>query len=281
MGNFFNSLNRKRVLVTGGARGIGKGIAKKCLEEGAKVFITNLDKRVGLATEKELSVLGEIKSLQCDSTDKAQVDSMVKGIWKSEGPLDLVFSNSGSGSQHRVLEANSKEIQKLLATNFESAVNIAQCCLPLMIQEQTDAHIMFTGSEHSVSLPKGNESLGFAYYGATKHAMLIMAEWLRHDLSDTNVSVSILIPGPVMTESVAHTFDMLAKEPENQQFRAIFSEEVESLLRERAITTEQCAEIALTGLRAQLFYIPTQKYIFSDIQNRYKEMETSFHRLFS
>ena len=81
--------------------------------------------------------------------------------------------------------------------------------------------------------------------------------------------------------SVVHTFDMLAKEPENQQFRAIFSEEVESLLRERAITTEQCAEIALTGLRAQLFYIPTQKYIFSDIQNRYKEMETSFHRLFS
>ena len=50
MGNFFNSLNRKRVLVTGGARGIGKGIAKKCLEEGANVFITNLDKRVGLAT---------------------------------------------------------------------------------------------------------------------------------------------------------------------------------------------------------------------------------------
>ena len=141
MGNFFNSLNRKRVRVTGGARGIGKGIAKKCLEEGAKVFITNLDKRVGLATEKELSLFGEIKSLQCDGTDKAQVDSMVKGIWKSEGPLDLVFSNSGSGSQHRVLEANPKEIQKLLATNFESAVNIAQCCLPLMIQEQTDAHI--------------------------------------------------------------------------------------------------------------------------------------------
>ena len=281
MGNFFSSLNRKRVLVTGGARGIGKGIAKKCLEEGAKVYITNLDKRVGLATEKELSAFGEVKSLQCDSTDKAQVESMVKGIWEREGALDLVFSNSGSGSQHRVLEANPEEIQKLLATNFESAVNIAQCCLPLMIQEQNDAHIMFTGSEHSVSLPKGNESLGFAYYGVTKHAMLILAEWLRHDLLDTNVSVSLLIPGPVMTESVAHTFETLAKDPENRQFRAIFSKEVESLLRKRAITTEQCAEIALKGLRSQLFYIPTQKHILGDIEDRYKEMETSFHQLFS
>ena len=277
----FKSLKNKNVLVTGGARGIGKGIAKECLKEGARVFITNLDEQVGHATEKELSLLGEITSLQCDGTDRAQVESMVVGLWKREGPLDLVFSNSGSGNQHRVLEANTDEIQKILATNFESAVNIAQCCVPLMIKEQNEAHIMFTGSEHSVSLPKGNESLGFAYYGVTKHAMLIMAEWLRHDLSGTNVSVSLLLPGPVLTESVANTFDMLAKEPGSPQFRAIFSEKVELLLRERAITTEQCAEIALKGLRAELFYIPTQKYIFGDVENRFNEMKTSFQLLFS
>jgi len=281
MRNSFKSLEDKNVLVTGGARGIGKGIAKECLKEGARVFITNLDEQVGRATEKELSVLGDITSLQCDGTDRAQVESMVDGLWKREGPLDLVFSNSGSGNQHRVLEASSDEIEKILATNFESAVNIAQCCVPLMIKEQNDAHIMFTGSEHSVSLPKGNESLGFAYYGVTKHAMLIMAEWLRHDLSGTNVSVSLLLPGPVLTESVANTFDMLAKEPESPQFRAIFSEEVESLLRERAITTEQCAEIALKGLKEELFFIPTQKYIFGDIESRFNEMKTSFQLLFS
>ena len=281
MSNSFNSLKNKTVLVTGGARGIGKGIAKACLKQGAKVFITNLDEQVGCATEKELSAFGEIKSLQCDGTDRAQVESMVNSLWESEGPLDLVFSNSGSGNQHRVLEANTDEIQKIFATNFESAVNIAQCCLPLMIKEQNDSHIMFTGSEHSVSLPKGNESLGFAYYGATKHAILIMAEWLRHDLSGTNVSVSLLLPGPVLTESVANTFDMLAKEPESPQFRAIFSEEVESLLRERAITTERCAEIALKGLKEELFYIPTQKYIFGDLESRFNEMKTSFQVLFS
>ena len=281
MRNSFKSLKNKNVLVTGGARGIGKGIAKECLKEGARVFITNLDEQVGRATEKELSVLGEIKSLQCDGTDRAQVESMVDGLWKKEGPLDLVFSNSGSGNQHRVLEANTDEIQKIFATNFESAVNIAQCCVPLMIREQNDSHIMFTGSEHSVSLPKGNESLGFAYYGVTKHAMLIMAEWLRHDLSGTNVSVSLLLPGPVLTESVVNTFDMLAKEPESPQFRAIFSEEVESLLRERAITTERCAEIALKGLKEELFYIPTQKYIFGDVESRFNEMKTSFQVLFS
>ena len=281
MRNSFKSLKNKNVLGTGGARGIGKGIAKECLKEGARVFITNLDEQVGRATEKELSVLGEIKSLQCDGTDRTQVESMVDGLWKKEGPLDLVFSNSGSGNQHRVLEANTDEIQKIFATNFESAVNIAQCCVPLMIREQNDFHIMFTGSEHSVSLPKGNESLDFAYYGVTKHAMLIMAEWLRHDLSGTNVSVSLLLPGPVLTESVANTFDMLAKEPESPQFRAIFSEEVESLLRERAITTERCAEIALKGLKEELFFIPTQKYIFGDVESRFNEMKTSFQVLFS
>ena len=54
MRNSFKSLKNKNVLVTGGARGIGKGIAKECLKEGARVFITNLDEQVGRATEKEL-----------------------------------------------------------------------------------------------------------------------------------------------------------------------------------------------------------------------------------
>ena len=88
MRNSFKSLKNKNVLVTGGARGIGKGIAKECLKEGARVFITNLDEQVGRATEKELGVLGDITSLQCDGTDRAQVESMVDGLWKREGPLD-------------------------------------------------------------------------------------------------------------------------------------------------------------------------------------------------
>lgn len=270
------SLEDKVVLVTGGARGIGKGLAKACLQAGATVVITNLNREVGQQTAEELGALGAIRALRCDATDRAQVDVLLDDIWQREGPIDLVFSNAGSGGTQRALDAPLAGIRELFATNFESAVHLAQSYVPRMQREDKPGHIMFTGSEHSVGLPAGNEDLGFVFYGATKHAMLIFAEWLRADLQGTNVSTSLLMPGPVLTEGVASTFELLDQDPDNEGIRAVFSRKVEGLLRERVITTQQCAELALRGLRAGLFYIPTQPHIQQDVERRFEEMQAAF-----
>jgi len=275
----FESLENKTVLVTGGARGIGKGLARACLEEGAKVIITSLHAETGAAAEAELSELGSVRAICCDARDPEAIDHMLDDIWVNEGPLDLVFSNAGAGGSERVLEASLTEVHEMFATNFESSLHVAQRCIPRMIKEDRPGHIMFTGSEHSVGLPAGNEDLGFAFYGATKHAMLIMAEWLRSDLTGTQVSVSLLMPGPVLTEGVAGAFQMLDEDPDHPAVRPQFSRQVESLLRERVITTDECAALALKGLRAGLFYIPTQPHIKQDVDRRYEEMMAAFERL--
>ena len=72
------------------------------------------------------------------------------------------------------------------------------------------------------------------------------------------------------------TFKILETDPENQQIRQQFSKEVEALLRERMISTQQCAQLALQGLKQGLFYIPTQSYIKSDIDRRHEELERAF-----
>jgi NAD(P)-dependent dehydrogenase (short-subunit alcohol dehydrogenase family) len=275
----FESLKDKTVLVTGGARGIGKGLAKASLQEGARVIITNLDAETGKNTQEELSSLGAVRSVSCDATDRAAVDRLMDDIWANEGPVDIVFCNAGRGGNERVLDASIDAVRDLFATNFESAIHIAQSYIPRVLSENKPGHVMFTGSEHSVGLPEGNESLGFAFYGSTKHALLILAEWLRTDLIDTPVSVSLLMPGPVLTEGVAATFKLLDEDPDNPGVRAQFSKEVEKLLRERIITTEECAKIALAGLRKGLFYIPTQTYIKQDIDRRYREMVDAFRIL--
>jgi NAD(P)-dependent dehydrogenase (short-subunit alcohol dehydrogenase family) len=275
----FDSLEGKVVLVTGGARGIGKGLAAACLAEGAKVIITNLNADVGRQAQDELSALGHVRSVRCDSTDRADVDALLDDIWRNEGPLDLVFSNAGTGGRQRVLEASIEEVRDLMATNFESAVHIAQSCIPRMLREGKPAHVMFTASEHAVGLPAGNEDLGFAFYGVSKHAMLIFAEWLRADLAGTNVSVSLLLPGPVLTEGVVAAFTQLDQNPNDPAIRAVFSRTVEQLLRARAISTAQCAQMALKGLRAGLFYIPTQSHIQQDVDRRHREMTAAFERM--
>jgi NAD(P)-dependent dehydrogenase (short-subunit alcohol dehydrogenase family) len=270
------SLKGKTVLVTGGARGIGKGIARACLEEGARVVITNLDIAVGKATEAELSSLGSIRAMRCDGTDRLAVDDLMDDVWANEGPIDVVFSNAGRGFSASTLEASIEDVNDLFSTNYNSAVHLAQSYIPRMIALNRPGHIMFTGSEHSVGLPAGNEGLNFGFYGATKHALLALAEWLRADLQQTSVSVSLLMPGPVLTEGLASTFKILEKDPENQQIRQQFSKEVEALLLERMISTQQCAQRALRGLKQGLFYIPTQSYIKSDIDRRHEELEQAF-----
>lgn len=275
----FESLENKTVLVTGGARGIGKGLARACLEEGAKVIITSLHAETGEAAVAELSGLGAVRAIPCDAREPEAIDHMLDDIWAKEGSPDVVFSNAGAGGSERVLEAPLAEVHALFATNFESSLHVAQRCIPRMIQEDRPGHVMFTGSEHSVGLPAGNEDLGFAFYGATKHAMLITAEWLRADLAGTQVSVSLLMPGPVLTEGVAGAFQMLDEDPDHPAVRPQFSHQVESLLRQRVITTAECAAIALRGMRAGLFYIPTQPHIKQDIDRRHVELMSAFESL--
>jgi short-subunit dehydrogenase len=93
------------------------------------------------------------------------------------------------------------------------------------------------------------------------------------------MSVSLLMPGPVLTESLASTFKILETDQDNRQIRQQFSKEVEALLRERMISTQQCAQRALHGLKQGLFYIPTQSYIKLDIDRRHDEIERAFAAL--
>ena len=114
------TLHDKVVLVTGGARGIGKGLAKACLEQGARVVITNLNQDIAHATVEELLPLGHIRAVRCDATQRSEVEALLDDIWQQEGAPDLVFSNAGRGGNERALDASLDDIRALFATNFEN-----------------------------------------------------------------------------------------------------------------------------------------------------------------
>ena len=274
-----NTLNGKTVLVTGGARGIGKGLARACLAQGARLIITNLETAVAEQTVAELSPLGKIRALRCDATDRGAVDNMFDNIWGQEGPVDVAFCNAGSGGMTKILDTPIEAVHQQFATNFDSAIHLAQSYVPRLLEEKRTGHIMFTGSEHSLVMPPDNADLAMGIYGATKHALLVLAEWLRYELKDTEVTVSVLMPGPVFTERLADTFDALAQKPGDPVLRATFSESSERALRERFISTADCAEIALRGLHQGLFFIPTQPHIKDDVDARYRELGESFAAL--
>lgn len=269
-------LEGKTVLVTGGAQGIGKGLARACLHQGARVVITNLDTTIAATTVAELAELGPIRSLRCDATDRPAVDTMLDDIWANEGPLDLAFCNAGAGAMCPIVDMTLDEVHGQFARNFDSAIHLVQSLVPRLVADARPGHIMFTGSENSLVMPQGNRDLAMGVYGATKHALLAIVEWLRYELRDTPVTVSMLLPGPVLTERLAGTFKALAVEPVDPALRATIPENAEQTLRQRFISPDECAAMALQGLKQGLFYIPTQAYIKDDVDARYREISEAF-----
>jgi short-subunit dehydrogenase len=93
------------------------------------------------------------------------------------------------------------------------------------------------------------------------------------------VTVSVLMPGPVLTERLAATFEALSQNPTDPVLRATIPETAERILRERFISPDQCAAMALKGLKKGLFFIPTQAYIKEDVDARYREVSDAFTAL--
>lgn len=271
--------NDKVVWVTGGAQGIGKGLARSCLKRGARVIISNLDEQVAMATVSELSPLGEIRAVRSDVTDAEASAALLDDIWRREGGVDWLFCNAGAGGMKPLQETSVEEMHSQFVLNTFAPMIQAQQLVARLTADQRTAHIMFTGSENSLVLPPGNADLAMGVYGGTKHALLIMAEWLRYELRNSNIGVSVLLPGPVLTERLAATFTALEHAPADDPLRQTIPPAAEQTLRERFITPDTCAEIAMQGLELGLFYIPTQAYIKTDLDTRYAEIAAAFDAL--
>ena len=273
------NVNGKTVLVTGGAQGIGKGIARQCLLAGARVVLTNLDDAVGSATEAELATLGPVRRVRADVTDAAASAALLDDIFAREGQLDVVFANAGSGLMKRLLDCTPEDVGGQFNLNYFGNLWLTQAYVRRIQDRGGQGHIMFTGSENSLVMPPDNAELKMGIYGATKHALLVTAEWLRYELQGTGVGVSLLMPGPVLTESLKSTFDALEHAGPDDPLHAVIPPHAEKMLRQRFISCDECGRIALDGLGKGLFFIPTQGYILDDVNRRHAEVTAAFRAL--
>ncbi len=242
-------MRNKTVLITGGAQGIGKGLARSCLRRGARVVISNLDDQVANAAVSELSPLGEIRAVRSDVTDAVASAALLDSVWQREGPVDLLFCNAGAGAMQTLQLTTTQDMHAQFALNTYAPMTMTQQLLERRKDEQRPVHIMYTGSENSLVLPPANAELAMGVYGGTKQALLIMAEWWRYELRATNVSVSVLLPGPVLTERLAATFAALSVAPADDPLHQVIPPAAEQSLRERFITPDACftSQLRLTS----------------------------------
>ncbi len=249
-------------LVTGGASGIGKAIAAALKARGATVILADINEDTLAAAAAELGT--GTHTLRCDLARPDAPQRLIEEAFAITGRLDFVCSNAGIGQNKRLLkQAIDENAERLFNVNLFAGLRLAQSYVATLTAANARGRMLFTASENSLSVPAAVKGRGLGLYAATKHALLIMLEWLRDETRDAPIDLHVLLPGAVYTPLVAKNLPDPAMAPPALNL----------------IMPARCAEIALKGMDLGLFYIPTQRHLLDDMQPRMNAMRTSVSAL--
>lgn len=187
----------KVAVVTGGASGIGRGIARALAARGADVVVADVDAARATAVASDLARTGRRSiGVPCDVTERASVEALAERAWGELGHVDVLCNNAGVGIFGAVVDSPLRDAEWVFAVNFWGVLHGCQVFVPRFVATGRPAHVLNTGSEHSVGIPFP----GMGLYTASKHAVLALSDVLRRELEPQGIGVSILCPGVVRTE---------------------------------------------------------------------------------
>ena len=252
----------KQALVTGAASGIGAALARGLAERGARVICADVNAQEVKKIAEEIG--GESTVLACDLAEPDGAENLLEHAWASAGSLDLVCSNAGIGFSGSVAGTRFDDsMSRLFEVNFFAGMKLAQGYARRLEGSGRRGRFMVTASENSLSVPSAVNAGRLAFYGATKHALLVAMEWFRIEQENGPLALHVLMPGAVYTPLVSG----LLPDP------ALAPPELELIM------PEQCAERALRGMDLGLFYIPTQAHLLEDMQPRMEEVKAALQAL--
>jgi len=194
-------LKDKVAVVTGAARGIGLAIAKRFVEEGAKVVLADIDERTGSLEAKRLGA--NARFIACDVGDSAQVGRMVGEACKAfTGDIDILINNAGIVHGAEFLDLKEEDFDRVLRVNLKGAFLVAQSVARRMV-EQTEAGrkpgtIVNMSSINSV-VAIGNQ----IPYCVTKGGIAQLTRATSLALAPHGIRVNAIGPGSIMTEMLA------------------------------------------------------------------------------
>ncbi len=193
------NLKDKVCIITGAARGIGEGIARRYIADGAKVAIADLRLADANDTASALTTMGPGKAIgiEMNVTDEAQVNAGVQKVVDTWGGVDVLVSNAGIQIVHKLEDFPFADWKKLLSIHLDGAFLTSRACLPHMYKKGSGS-IIFMGSVHS----KEASPLKSAYVTA-KHGLLGLARVISKEGGTQGIRANVICPGFVKTPLVA------------------------------------------------------------------------------
>ncbi|MEY2471022.1 MAG: hypothetical protein QOK28_351 [Actinomycetota bacterium] len=232
-------LKDKVAVVTGGATGIGRGLANAFAAEGARaVVVADINgERAQTAADAITAEGGTALAVTTDVSDQESVHALVQQTEQAFGPIDLFCANAGVlvlGGVH----ASDDEWRRAFDINVMSHVYAARAVLPGMVA-RGEGYLLHTASAAGLLT-----QLGAAPYSMSKHAAVGIAEWIAITYGDTGVKVSCLCPQAVRTEIASFL-----------QGPSPGAGDVSHASNDGVLEPEDVARVVIEGLRAETFLI--------------------------
>ena len=193
----FTSIAGRAVVVTGGTRGIGKGIARVFASRGARVLITGRDAEAAKAAVADLSAHGDVSYLLADVSVRADCARMAETAAGRLGGIDVLCANAGIFPEARLADMTDEDIDTVLGTNLRGSILSVQACLPALA-ESGHGRVILTSS---ITGPITGFP-GWVHYGASKAGQLGFMRTAAIELAASGITINAVLPGNVLTEGL-------------------------------------------------------------------------------
>lgn len=194
----FTSLQGRSAIVTGGSKGIGRGIAETFAAAGVDVLITarsqsDLDATVAALADQP----GKVSGLSADVTNPDDCRRAVETAIERHGGLDIVCANAGIFPSGKLEDLTPEDIEQVLAVNFKGTVFVIQAALPALTASGHGRVVVTSSITGPVTgFP------GWSHYGASKAAQLGFIRTAAIELARKKITINAVLPGNIITEGL-------------------------------------------------------------------------------
>lgn len=189
-------LEGKNAIITGGSRGIGKGIAQIFAKHGANVAFTYASSvQAANELENELSDMGiKAKGYKSNAANFQECEELIKQVAEDFGQIDILINNAGITKDNLLMRMSEQDFDQVIEVNLKSVFNMTKAIQRTMLKQRSGSIINMS----SVVGVKGNA--GQSNYAASKAGIIGFSKSMALELGSRNIRTNVIAPGFIETE---------------------------------------------------------------------------------
>ena len=263
----------KVVVITGGASGIGRGLAHGFAKRGMKIVLADIDKENLAKVAKELEEIGtEVMTQITDVSDPEQVAHLAEVSYERFGSVNILCNNAGVGGGGPLRFLTHENWNWTLGVNLFGVIYGIQYFLNRMLESKVPCHIV------NISSMSGLLTGDAQPYPASKFAVVAISESLALECINTKVGVSVVCPGFVSTNIIKNSRNLSQTRqgvwqptPEMIKQSEIGIENIEKILT-LGMAPEKLAEIVIKAIENDIFYVLTHPEYIPMVKSRFERI---------